>query len=672
MPQTRIGARAASFLLCLLVASSAARAESGSQPRAAALPLADAVAELATRLAASDAAARPLRVAFLALAPVGAAAAEGKGFGAFFSERLAAQAKGASPKIRIFERQRLEDILAEHELDSSGAVDSEGALKIGELVPVDAVFTGSYARSGNAVAVNARLVSVVTGEVLFAQAISIAMDEAVRGFFADSKLGADETAPSPLTEEERLKAAIDEMKVLLADLGSESKVTAVATKASTYPLFGTFAPLHELVAGTLKRYGKTSPAYRAYLVSSLSSAPALGSNMDVYALIDALDFLALDGTIDDEEFAAGLAACRAMSSIGYYDVAFIHLLSGTSKGPVPQAQRAKLGARIGAIMTDIAAGRMGKPAGVEYSRGLLELLGALQDDGEAFLATYDSSIALVPVEKLPGFASPLKRRFSAEDDPRRKSALLACIGDNATVCFALSANAAQDIYSFFYSLDRKDETRDYARDFAAHYGALLSKAIAAVPYNKEDRTLLCLRYGIDCPSIVPSFDDIVRGLLLGDGIEAKRASAKMLEAMGSRAAPAEPTVRKVLGYIRDGSIDGMGSPNLQMECLDILANIGTRDPKSLELVASALRHSYSDVREAAAAACLKIGSASVPYVAEVAASGAKEQRLDALKLLAKMGKDASAAKPTLERALESEKDGYMRDALADTISRIKP
>ena len=648
-------------LLPLLVAAAcaAAYAEAGGPET-----LAHAISGLSSGLVASDAASKPMRIAFLSLSSSDPAESRAKDFGLFFSERLAAAVKGENSKIRIFERQRLDAILAEHELDASGAVDAEGAMKIGELAPVDAVFTGSYTRVGGTVAVNAKLVSVVSGEVLFARALTLAIDDSIADFFPDGGK-ARAAAPAEASDDERLKAALSEMRALLADLSSDAKVAAAAAKASSYPLFGTFAPVQELAAETFVRYKKASPAYRAYLLSKLSAAALVGYDDDVYALLDAIDYLSFDGALDDAEFSAIMAACRAMRDVGYYNVVLKHLL-------LPEGRKARLALRIGVVMSDIQGGRMGKPVGIEYSRGLLELLGALQDDTAAFLSAYDPYIASVPKAKLASFASPLKRRFEAETDEGLKSKLLDRIADNANAAGLEAPNAAEEVYSFFSGLDRKDGGGAYARAFASRCGGLLSKAMPLVPYNKEERILLCLRYGISCPGLVPAYGDIVHGLLLGDGIEERRASASMLEAMGARAAPAEATVDKVLGYLGDGSIDGMGSPNLQMQCLNVLANIGARDPLSLTLIAAGMRHDYSDVREAAAEAFLKIGAPSLPYVLEIAKGGAKAQKLEAIKLLARMGRAASGAASGLEAAMKAEKDGYVKDAMADALAKIRP
>ena len=81
--------------------------------------------------------------------------------------------------------------------------------------------------------------------------------------------------------------------------------------------------------------------------------------------------------------------------------------------------------------------------------------------------------------------------------------------------------------------------------------------------------------------------------------------------------------------------------------------------------------SYSDVRDAAADAFLRIGESATPYVLEIVRSGSKEQKLDALKLLVRMGRAATGASASLKKALASEGDAYVKEAISDALSRLK-
>ena len=70
-------------------------------------------------------------------------------------------------KFRVMERSQMESILKEQGFQQSGACDgSECAVEVGKLLSVDHMVVGTVAKVGGTYVVNARLVSVQTGEVL--------------------------------------------------------------------------------------------------------------------------------------------------------------------------------------------------------------------------------------------------------------------------------------------------------------------------------------------------------------------------------------------------------------------------------------------------------------------------------------------------------------------------
>ena len=76
--------------------------------------------------------------------------------------------------ISVIERSQLSKILSEAKLELTGVTESSGTQKIGKILGVDAIVTGTLDDlRGNRTMVNARLVSSATGEVLSAAAIQI-------------------------------------------------------------------------------------------------------------------------------------------------------------------------------------------------------------------------------------------------------------------------------------------------------------------------------------------------------------------------------------------------------------------------------------------------------------------------------------------------------------------
>lgn len=79
-------------------------------------------------------------------------------------------------KVRVVERELLQTIMKEHYLTTSGIVSPEGRRQIGRVLSVDAIVTGSFVSFGRRAAVNARLIHVETGDILFAETREIPID----------------------------------------------------------------------------------------------------------------------------------------------------------------------------------------------------------------------------------------------------------------------------------------------------------------------------------------------------------------------------------------------------------------------------------------------------------------------------------------------------------------
>ncbi|MBE0564690.1 MAG: hypothetical protein IH621_01930 [Krumholzibacteria bacterium] len=82
-------------------------------------------------------------------------------------------------RLRVVERSKLNEVLAEHNLGMSGLVDDATVKQLGKILGVDAVAVGSIIDLGDQVRVNARLISAETGSVFSVAAVSLPKDEQV-------------------------------------------------------------------------------------------------------------------------------------------------------------------------------------------------------------------------------------------------------------------------------------------------------------------------------------------------------------------------------------------------------------------------------------------------------------------------------------------------------------
>jgi len=87
--------------------------------------------------------------------------------GRYLAEKLISELfKLNSDGFSIIERRQLAKVLREQKLSSSGLIDGKAMKKVGNLLGVDAIVTGSVTDLGNVVEINARVISVETGDVI--------------------------------------------------------------------------------------------------------------------------------------------------------------------------------------------------------------------------------------------------------------------------------------------------------------------------------------------------------------------------------------------------------------------------------------------------------------------------------------------------------------------------
>jgi TolB-like protein len=83
--------------------------------------------------------------------------------------------------LRVIERSRLEDVMAEQALSTSGVVDERDAVQLGALLGADFIGVGSVSRLGDTYTISGRIVAVATGEVVAARSDSCDREDRLVG-----------------------------------------------------------------------------------------------------------------------------------------------------------------------------------------------------------------------------------------------------------------------------------------------------------------------------------------------------------------------------------------------------------------------------------------------------------------------------------------------------------
>lgn len=97
-------------------------------------------------------------------------------FGRFVAEELITRLY-ETRKFKVIERQLLNKIIAEQKLTLTGIVDPASAQKLGRLLGVDAIASGTVTDLGKTLRINARLIDTTTAEIFAVASIEVLKDD---------------------------------------------------------------------------------------------------------------------------------------------------------------------------------------------------------------------------------------------------------------------------------------------------------------------------------------------------------------------------------------------------------------------------------------------------------------------------------------------------------------
>jgi len=97
-------------------------------------------------------------------------------------------------KFQVVERRLLATMLKENKLKTTGLLDPATTKKLGQVLGVDAIVSGTISNLASHVAVNARLVAVDTAAVFASASVEIEKDEDVKSLMKEPETSANRTA----------------------------------------------------------------------------------------------------------------------------------------------------------------------------------------------------------------------------------------------------------------------------------------------------------------------------------------------------------------------------------------------------------------------------------------------------------------------------------------------
>ena len=112
--------------------------------------------------------------------------------GAFVAEEMTTKLYQTGT-VQVVEREMLNKVMAEHDLAASGLIDETTAKKIGRLLGVEAIATGTITDLTTKVRINSRLIATETGSVFSAAAVSLPKNDTIKSLMMRTL----EPAPGP-------------------------------------------------------------------------------------------------------------------------------------------------------------------------------------------------------------------------------------------------------------------------------------------------------------------------------------------------------------------------------------------------------------------------------------------------------------------------------------------
>ncbi len=222
----------------------------------------DGIAALARSLSVGMNRDEKLRIAVLPFVELQSNAADP--FGKYVAEGMIARL-AHSGGFPVIERELLNKILEEHRLGMLGVLEGESAKKMGAVLGVGAVVTGTYSTLESRVKVNARLISTVNGLIIATADTDIARDREVEQLLGSSSAPRPMLTPQPRPAQGLIPAPKDALPVTVSLLdGRFTQVNFILPSTHT----GCTIPMsyarptnirrEPRYAGSLRRYGTIS------------------------------------------------------------------------------------------------------------------------------------------------------------------------------------------------------------------------------------------------------------------------------------------------------------------------------------------------------------------------------------------------------------------------------
>jgi len=653
------------------------------------------VAELVQKIEISVPAGKQFRIAVVPFVSSNPAETS-KAFGEYLTESISGKLSEKPQAFKVLERQRLDAVFKENELMLSGMMKPSEALKIGQLLPLDALFSGTYTKLKTYVEVSGRLIDVTSGEIITSYSGRIKMTKNIKTLF-DSPIPTQSTplnsqnvtTPANITiinqinpsqqaatksKEEICKQKAEAFRVWLKDLSTPEKIDAAVNEGMKTPFDNQCGQLHYDLIYSLSRYHLYPSNYKRFLAATLDTIAFPTNDERAYEICRYWDD---DKHIDEQEWRSGFSA---MKKVGNYSLSSYvsYLIARTEDSPE------QLKERINQLMALAQNQKLGLPRPMAYNDAFFEVWEGVDKDVALKIYLYEtySKNLTLDGKSAPKIYSKLNTLYKDCEQQEDKSKVLTWLirffNDNSF------EKAHEDLYDFAFEfrLTTNESTNQrISKEYpAADLKVLVTQCKSKFteyamlsPYNsqKEDRINFCVQNNIPIPGVIPTATE-TDNILKGNNLDEQLRVMKLLVQMKDVSKTLEPTLIALLD--KRSLEDKEKMTEIQSLAVEVLGHQKTSSTKAIDrMIQMVPSYNYQEA-DRAKAALVEIGKPAVqPLVKKLQTTNEQEDglRYQIILMLGKIGKDAKPAEATLKSLLQKTTNGDVRYVIEATLDAIK-
>jgi hypothetical protein len=627
------------------------------------------IENLTNTLAETQVSSRKLRLALMPLNIAGGDPTQiTDKFGAYFTETLTGRLSKETDRYKLYERSRLDALLQEASLTQSGLMDADAALKIGELAPIDVILSGTYSILTKTIAVNMRLIDVVSGEILVTYQQNIYIDKDLQTLLSESR---HQQKKDPCLEKRNY------LNNLLNDLSTEEKVERIVRFATHIPFDMDCGKIHFDLISTFRRYNIEDKSYRLFMIKTLNGIKYPTNDERALAIIK---YLGKDTQIDEQEWQSGLTS---ISRVGNrYLSSYLSALLFPEGAEADQQivnQRAKV------FLEKALDKEIGLPVPVGFTFAFFELMDAFNyvytKSNQHIFPIYQSYSAKLErnAKTIPKIHSLLSKMYWRESDSQRRRDILDWLIRHYQER-EMDKKAADDIFGFARDLQVKgtgsykhnDEIpapQEHRQIFLNQCETLFCDGLKISKFRSqiEDREDFCLTNGIPCPGIIPTVEECLTMLDAEDSSQRDRA-AEILAKMGQKADKAE---KKLIEILEDSGVsDRRYSRLVRQQAIITLGNLKTKNPKAINVLCESLGSTEYKIPDFASDALVQIGIAAVEALSERLFHKFGSVQYKAAVILGRIGPAARGALKSLRKVIETTNNSAVHSAAKQAVKMI--